>query len=72
MWVANEAEGTLSLIQPGESTVSTTVIGSTPQSLAAVGGELWICPRTGDVARGRNAETGFGSVGRLARLDGHI
>ena len=45
VWVANEAEGTLSLIQPGESTVSTTVIGSTPQSLAAVGGELWISVR---------------------------
>ena len=45
VWVANEAEGTLSRIEPGESSVSTTVIGSIPQALAGVGGELWVSVR---------------------------
>ncbi len=37
VWVANEADGTLSRIEPGQSSASSTVIESAPQGMAAVG-----------------------------------
>ena len=40
--MANEADGTLSRIEPGQTSASRTEIGSVPQGLAAVNGELWV------------------------------
>jgi peptide/nickel transport system substrate-binding protein len=49
VWVANEAEGTLSRIEPGQTpdqtSVRTLVIGSVPQGLAGVNGDLWVSVR---------------------------
>jgi peptide/nickel transport system substrate-binding protein len=46
VWVMNEADGTLSRIEPGETpgqpSVRPLAIGSVPQGLAGVNGELWI------------------------------
>ena len=35
VWVANEADGTLSRIEPGQSSASSTVIESAPQGMAS-------------------------------------
>jgi peptide/nickel transport system substrate-binding protein len=49
VWVANEADGTLSRIEPGETldqtSVRTIVIGSVPQGLAGVNGDVWVSVR---------------------------
>ena len=45
VWVANEWDGTLSRIEPGQTSASPTVIGSVPQGLAGVNGELWVSVR---------------------------
>jgi YVTN family beta-propeller protein len=42
VWVANESDGTLSHIEPGEASASETVVGSVPQGLAGVNGDLWV------------------------------
>ena len=42
MWVANEWDGTLSRIEPGQKSASPIVIGSAPQGLAGVNGEVWV------------------------------
>ena len=44
-WVANEADGTLSRIEPGQTPVRTMTIGSVPQGLASVDGNLWVSVR---------------------------
>ena len=45
VWVANEADGTFSRIEPGQSSARGTVIGSTPQGLTGVEGDLWVAVR---------------------------
>jgi peptide/nickel transport system substrate-binding protein len=49
VWVANEADGTLSRIEPGETpsepSVRSLVIGSVPQGLAGVNGDVWVSVR---------------------------
>jgi YVTN family beta-propeller protein len=45
VWVANEADGTLSRIEPGQTSIRKVVIGSVPQGLAGVNGELWVSVR---------------------------
>ena len=45
VWVANEADGTLSRIEHGQTSASPTVIGSVPQDLAGVNGDLWVSVR---------------------------
>jgi YVTN family beta-propeller protein len=45
VWVANESDGTLSQIEPGETSASETIIGSVPQGLAGVNGDLWVAVR---------------------------
>jgi YVTN family beta-propeller protein len=45
VWVANEAQGTLSRIEPDQATASPLVIGSVPQGLTGVGGDLWVSVR---------------------------
>jgi peptide/nickel transport system substrate-binding protein len=45
VWVANEADGTLSRIEPGQTSVRTMVIGSAPQGLAGVNGDLSVSVR---------------------------
>ena len=45
VWVANEGDGTLSRIEPGQTSASNVVIGSVPQGLAGVGGDLWVSVR---------------------------
>ena len=42
VWVANEAEGTLSRIEAPEMSAGKTVIGTVPQGLVGVGGDLWV------------------------------
>jgi peptide/nickel transport system substrate-binding protein len=42
VWVANEADGTLSRIEPGQTSASRTDIGSVPEGLADVNGDLWV------------------------------
>jgi peptide/nickel transport system substrate-binding protein len=44
VWVANEADGTLSRIEPGQTPVR-TVIGSVPQGLVGASGGLWVSVR---------------------------
>ncbi len=45
VWVANEWDGTLSRIEPGQTSASPTVIGSVPQGLAGLNGDLWVSVR---------------------------
>jgi peptide/nickel transport system substrate-binding protein len=45
VWVANEADGTLSRIEPGQTSASRLSIGSVPQGLAGVNGDLWVSVR---------------------------
>jgi YVTN family beta-propeller protein len=45
IWVANEADGTLSRIEPGQTSADEVVIGSVPQGLGNVGGNLWVSVR---------------------------
>ena len=45
VWVANEWDGTLSRIEPGQTSASSTVIGSVPEGLAGVNGDLWVSVR---------------------------
>ena len=45
VWVANEADGTLSRIEPGQTVRQQMVIGSVPQGLAGVKGDLWVSVR---------------------------
>ena len=45
VWVANEWAGTLSRIEHGQTSASPTVIGSVPQGLAGVNGDLWVSVR---------------------------
>jgi peptide/nickel transport system substrate-binding protein len=45
VWVANEEDATLSTIKPGQATAQGTRIGSVPQGLAGVNGELWVSVR---------------------------
>lgn len=45
VWVANEADGTLSRIEPRQSPVRRVVIGSVPQGVAGVNGDLWVSVR---------------------------
>jgi YVTN family beta-propeller protein len=40
VWVANEADGTLSRVAPGQTSASKTVIGSIPQGVTGVNGDL--------------------------------
>lgn len=44
-WVANQADGTLSRIEPGQATAGHTEIGSVPQALSNVDGNLWVSVR---------------------------
>jgi peptide/nickel transport system substrate-binding protein len=45
VWVANEWDGTLSRIEHGQTSASPTFIGSVPQDLAGVNGDLWVSVR---------------------------
>ena len=45
VWVANEAAGTISRIEPGHTSANPMVIGSVPQALTGVGGDLWVSVR---------------------------
>ena len=45
VWVANEANATLSEIVPGQTSASSLAVGSVPQGLAEVNGELWVSVR---------------------------
>jgi len=45
VWVANEWAGTLSRIEHGQTSASLTVIGSVPQDLEGVNGDLWVSVR---------------------------
>jgi YVTN family beta-propeller protein len=45
VWVANEADGTLSRIEPGQTPVRRVVIGSVPQGLVDMNGDLWVSVR---------------------------
>ena len=45
VWVANEADGTLSRIEPGQSSASSMLIESVPQGMAGVGSDLWVSVR---------------------------
>ena len=45
VWVANEWDGTLSRIEPGQTSARPIMIGSVPQGLAGVDGDLWVSVR---------------------------
>jgi peptide/nickel transport system substrate-binding protein len=45
VWVANEWDATLSRIEPGEMSARRMMIGSVPQGLASVNGDLWVSVR---------------------------
>ena len=43
--MANEADGTISKIEPGQTSRPREAIGSVPQGMAGVGGDLWVSVR---------------------------
>jgi peptide/nickel transport system substrate-binding protein len=45
VWVANEWDGTLSRFEPGLTPARAVVIGSVPQGLTSVTGDLWVSVR---------------------------
>jgi YVTN family beta-propeller protein len=67
-WVANEADGTLSRIEPGQTTASQTVIGSVPQGLSDVDGDLWVSVR-GTATSHRGGTLRLASLGANPDLD---
>jgi YVTN family beta-propeller protein len=72
MWVANEADGTLSRIEPGhtpgETSVREMMIGSVPQGLAGVNGDLWV-PVSGTATSHRGGTLRLVSKDPLLTLD---
>ncbi len=70
--MANEADGTLSRIEagqtPGEASVRTIVTGSVPQGLADVGGDLWVSVR-GTSTSHRGGTLGIVSERRPGSID---
>jgi YVTN family beta-propeller protein len=45
VWVANEADGTVSRIEPGQTSATQLTVGSVPQGLVGVNGDLWVSVR---------------------------
>jgi YVTN family beta-propeller protein len=45
VWVASEGDGTVSRIEPGQTSATKLMIGSVPQGLAGVNGDLWVSVR---------------------------
>ena len=68
VWVANEADGTLSRIEPGQTSASTMAIGSVPQGLADVNGKLWVSVR-GTATSHRGGHCGWFRSARPDSLD---
>jgi peptide/nickel transport system substrate-binding protein len=71
VWVANEAEGTLSSIDHGQTTADTTLIGSVPQGLAGVSGNLWVSVR-GTASSHRGGTLRMLSLYKPATLDSAV
>ena len=68
VWVANEWDGTLSGIEPDQTSASSLVIGSAPQGLADVSGDLWVTVR-GTATSHRGGTLRIVSRNKVSTLD---